>query len=97
MLVKKETNSTKSPVVPSEHHPAGHADDRDRKRDAGKQQEDHVPAPELRRHTGQTNIRHPAHAAHSRRALCGPDCGMMAPPEGFEPPTPALGRRRSIH
>ena len=21
----------------------------------------------------------------------------MAPPEGFEPPTPALGRRRSIH
>jgi hypothetical protein len=23
--------------------------------------------------------------------------GVMAPPEGFEPPTPALGRRRSIH
>ncbi len=22
--------------------------------------------------------------------------GAMAPPEGFEPPTPALGRRRSI-
>ena len=24
-------------------------------------------------------------------------CSCVAPPEGFEPPTPALGRRRSIH
>ena len=24
-------------------------------------------------------------------------CLSKAPPEGFEPPTPALGRRRSIH
>ena len=25
------------------------------------------------------------------------DSSCVAPPEGFEPPTPALGRRRSIH
>ena len=26
-----------------------------------------------------------------------PRCVAMAPPDGFEPPTPALGRLRSIH
>ena len=36
------------------------------------------------------------------RIINGPGIGMrilqhVAPPEGFEPPTPALGRRRSIH
>lgn len=25
------------------------------------------------------------------------DCAGVAPPDGFEPPTPALGRLRSIH
>ena len=30
--------------------------------------------------------------AETRPVACA-----MAPPEGFEPPTPALGRRRSIH
>ena len=31
------------------------------------------------------------------RPFFEPCCVAMAPPDGFEPPTPALGRLRSIH
>ena len=33
----------------------------------------------------------------ARPIFCGRGDMAMAPPDGFEPPTPALGRLRSIH